>query len=281
MPADASRARLTVRFWGVRGSLPTPREGHLGVGGNTTCVEVRGPSGEIAILDAGTGARALGVALAAESGGEPLDLHVLFSHFHWDHLQGLPFFAPLYTEDNAITLHAVAEDGEIERAMGSQMQHPFFPVPFEELRATIRYSPLRADESLELGAMSIRTFPLHHPQGCTGYRFEAEGAVFVYATDYEHGDPELEAALIDAVRGADVFYSDAQYTPDEYELRQGWGHTTWEQATRIAKEAGVGRLVLSHHDPSHDDAALERILTQAREAFPRTDLAREGDVIEL
>ncbi|MEM1056020.1 MAG: MBL fold metallo-hydrolase [Bacteroidota bacterium] len=281
MSADASHARLTVRFWGVRGSLPTPREGHLGVGGNTTCVEVRGPSGTVAMLDAGTGARDLGVALAAEAGGAPIDLDILFSHFHWDHLQGLPFFAPIYGEGNTLTMHAVAGDGEIMRVMGGQMQHPFFPVPFEELRATVRPAPEQMGRPFTIGGMKVTPFPLHHPQGSTGYRFEAEGAVFVYATDYEHGDPDAEAALLEGARGADLFYSDAQYTPDEYELRRGWGHTTWEQAVRIAAEAEVGHLVLSHHDPSHDDAALERILAKARERFPNTDLAREGDTICL
>lgn len=281
MPETASRDRLTVRFWGVRGSLPTPREGHLGVGGNTTCVEVRGPGGAVAILDAGTGVRDLGVALTAEAGGDPLDVHFLFSHFHWDHLQGLPFFAPIYGPANHLTMHAVASGAEITEAMRGQMREPFFPVPFAELQAAVSVSPLVDGEPLALGEMSIRPFPLHHPQGSSGYRIEAAGASFVFATDYEHGDADLEARLIEAARGADVLYSDAQYTPDEYALRTGWGHTTWEQATRLAAEAGVGRLVLGHHDPTHDDDALERILAQARERFPNTDLAREGDEICL
>ncbi|MEM6326787.1 MAG: MBL fold metallo-hydrolase [Bacteroidota bacterium] len=280
MPADASRARLTVRLWGVRGSLPTPRASHLGVGGNTTCVEVRGPEGAVVMLDAGTGARDFGVALAAEVGGAPVDLHVLFSHFHWDHLQGLPFFAPIYGEGNTLTLHAAAEAEAIEAAMCGQMGEPFFPVPFRELRATVRVVPVRIGEAFTVGGMTVRPFPLHHPQGSTGYRFDAEGASFVFATDYEHGDPELEAVLVDAAQGADVFYSDAQYTPDEYDLRRGWGHTTWVQAVRLAQKAKVGRLVLAHHDPAHDDVALERILAQARERFPATDLAREGAVMQ-
>ena len=281
MSSDASRDRLTIRFWGVRGSLPTPRASHLGVGGNTTCVEVRGPDNQIAILDAGTGVRDLGVALTAEAGGAPLDVHLLFSHFHWDHLQGLPFFAPLYAPGNKLTLHAVATPAEIEAAMGGQMSEPFFPVPFEELGSTVVFEPQANGTSFDVGGMTVRPFALHHPQGSSGYRFEASGAVFVYATDYEHGDAESEATLIEAARGADVLYSDAQYTPDEYALRHGWGHTTWEHAARIATEAGVGQLLLSHHDPTHDDATLERILAQAREVFPNTDLAREGEGIKL
>jgi phosphoribosyl 1,2-cyclic phosphodiesterase len=281
MPDAAPRARLTVRFWGVRGSLPTPRESHLGVGGNTTCVEVRGPAGQVLILDMGTGARDLGVALTAEAGGAPLDLHVLFSHFHWDHLQGLPFFAPIYAAENRLRLRAVASDHEIRHAMDGQMQAPFFPVPFRELAATVDIAPLRHGEPFHLGAMRVEPFPLHHPQGSTGYRIEVDGAVFVFATDFEHGDAALEARLVEAARGADVLYSDAQYTPGEYALRQGWGHTTWEHAARLAAEADVGRLLLGHHDPAHDDAALERVLALARERFPRTDLAREGDAVRL
>ena len=178
MPDAASRARLTVRFWGVRGSLPTPREGHLGVGGNTTCVEVRGPEGQVLILDAGTGARDLGVALTAEAGGEPLDLHVLFSHFHWDHLQGLPFFAPLYAPTSTVCLRASATGAEIREAMGGQMQEPFFPVPFGDLAARVEVAPVCDGEPFEVGGMRVEAFPLHHPQGSTGYRIEAGGATW-------------------------------------------------------------------------------------------------------
>ncbi|MEL6615079.1 MAG: MBL fold metallo-hydrolase, partial [Bacteroidota bacterium] len=186
-----------------------------------------------------------------------------------------------YGSANHLTMHAVASGDEIEAALMGQMRQPFFPVPFAELQATTSVSPLAHGEPFGLGEMTIQPFPLHHPQGSSGYRIEADGAVFVFATDYEHGDPALETPLIEAARGADVLYSDAQYTPDEYALRTGWGHTTWEHAARIAAEAGVGRLLLGHHDPTHDDDALERILTLARERFPNTDLAREGDEIRL
>ena len=280
MPDD-DRARLSIRFWGVRGSLPTPRASHLGVGGNTTCVEVRGPDGRVLVLDAGTGARALGVALTADAKGEPVDVDVLFSHFHWDHVQGLPFFAPLYAPGNAVRLCARASREDILGAMEAQMRVPFFPVAFGELGAGAEAVPLRDGRPFEVGAMRVTPFALHHPQGSTGYRIEAGDAVFVFATDYEHGHSEMEARLVEAARGADLLYSDAQYTPDEYALREGWGHTTWEHAARIAETAGVGRLLLGHHDPAHDDDALARILSLAQERFPRTDLAREGDEVRL
>ena len=271
--------RLTVRFWGVRGSIATPREGYLGVGGHTACVEVRTADGTPIILDGGTGIRALGVALTAEAGGRPLDLHVLLSHFHWDHLQGLPFFAPLYGADHRITF--VAAEAGVGDVLQAQMSAPFFPVPFEELQAEVVMRHLPERETMEIGGATVSAFPVFHTQPTHGYRIEAEGTVVVYATDIEHGDPALEARLVEAARGADLLICDAQYTPDEYALRQGWGHTTWEHATRLAAEAGVARLCLFHHDPAHDDETLERILAKARECFPATDLARQGETLEL
>ena len=269
-------ARLTVRFWGVRGSTPTPQAGWLGVGGNTACVEVRAADGSRVVLDMGTGARALGYALAAEAGGGPGETDVLLSHFHWDHLQGLPFFAPLYIPGQTVRFHAATGTDRLREFLRGQMAFPYFPVPFPDLAASTEAVGVEDGVPFRVGSLSIRSFPVHHPQGAHGYRIEAGGAVVVYATDYEHGSPAHDAGLREVARGADVLVSDAQYTADEYALRRGWGHTTWEHAAALAEEAGVGRLFLFHHDPAHDDAALERICGQARERFPATDLAREG-----
>ena len=275
-------ARLTVRFWGVRGSIPTPERGCLGVGGNTSCVEVRAADGSILVLDAGTGARPLGYALAAEAGGEALKVHMLFSHFHWDHLQGLPFFAPLYAPGSEVCFYAVmGADERLDGLLQGQMQAPYFPVPFGDVAAATDAVALCAGEPVEIGPFTVRPFPVNHPQGAHGFRIEADGASFVYATDYEHGVAAFDAGLRDVARGADLLVSDAQYTPDEYALRRGWGHTTWHEAARLAEDAGVGRLVLFHHDPSHDDDALDRICEEARTVFARTDVAREGLVIEI
>ena len=278
-------ARLTVRFWGVRGSIPTPHEGFLGVGGNTSCVEVRAADGTTLVLDAGTGARELGYALAARAAGAdgagPPPLHLALSHFHWDHLQGLPFFAPLYTPGQTVRFYAATGVDRLADFLRGQMCFPYFPVPFGELAAATETVPVEDGVPFEVGPLTVRPFPVHHPQGAHGFRIEGGGAVVVYATDYEHGSPAHDAGLREVARGADVLVSDAQYTPDEYALREGWGHTTWEHAAALAAEAGVGRLLLFHHDPAHDDDALARVLDRARERFPATDLAVEGLEIRL
>ncbi|HEX8297782.1 MAG TPA: MBL fold metallo-hydrolase [Rubricoccaceae bacterium] len=274
-------ARLTARFWGVRGSIPTPQAGYLGVGGNTSCVEVRAPDGTVLVLDGGTGIRALGYALAAEAAGTSMTIHVVLSHFHWDHLQGLPFFAPLFSPNHDVRFYAVTDDGRLDRLLHGQMCFPYFPVPFDDLAASTHTVSLREGEPLQVGPMTIRPFPVNHPQGAHGFRIECGGATLVYATDYEHGIASFDAGLREAVRDADVLISDAQYTPDEYRLRGGWGHTTWEKAAHLARDAGVGRLYLFHHDPAHDDAALARICDCAREEFAATELACEGDEIRL
>lgn len=279
MPSSLSR--LTVRFWGVRGSTPTPERGCLGVGGNTSCVEVRAPDGTILVLDVGTGARPLGYHLMAEAGGAAFKTHILFSHFHWDHLQGLPFFAPLYTPGNEVCFYAVMADGELDTLLQGQMRSPYFPVPFAEVAAATDAVTLQAGRTVQIGPFSVLPFPVNHPQGAHGFRIECGGAVFVYATDYEHGVPAFDAGLREVARSADLLVSDAQYTPDEYPLRRGWGHTTWNEAARFATEAGVKQLVLFHHDPSHDDDALARICEQAQGVFPATLLATEGLEIRL
>lgn len=276
MLAPTDTARLSVRFWGVRGSIPTPERGCLGVGGNTSCVQVRAADGTTLVLDAGTGARGLGVALAAEAAGRPLTAHVLFSHFHWDHLQGLPFFAPLYAAGNTVRFYAATTGGQLDGLLEGQMCPPYFPVPFHEVGAQTVAVRLASGEATAIGGLTVRPFPLYHPQGAHGFRIEADGASVVYATDYEHGDASLDAVLREAAQGADVLISDAQFTPDEYALRRGWGHTTYAEAARVAAEAGVRRLVLFHHDPSHDDETMARIEEHTRMLFPATDVATEG-----
>ncbi|WP_412070526.1 MBL fold metallo-hydrolase [Rubrivirga sp. IMCC43871] len=273
--------RLTVRFWGVRGSIPTPDLGNLGVGGNTSCVEVVAHDGTRLILDAGTGVRALGFALAAEAAGAAGEVHVALSHFHWDHLQGLPFFAPLYTPGQTVRFYAATADDRLDALLRGQMVSPYFPVPFVDLAAITETVRVVDGEPFTVGPMTVRPFPVFHPQGAHGFRIECDGAVVVYATDYEHGSPSHDEGLREVARGADVLISDAQYTPEEYALRQGWGHTTWQHAADLAADAGVRRLFLFHHDPSHDDAALGRIRELARRRFPGTELATEGLEVEV
>ncbi|HEY2404029.1 MAG TPA: MBL fold metallo-hydrolase [Steroidobacteraceae bacterium] len=271
---------ISVTFWGVRGSVPTPGGGHAGVGGNTTCVEVQLPSGDRVLIDGGTGARALGAKLMQETAGRELSLHMLLTHFHWDHIQGIPFFQPLFSDSTDFTFYAMTPPAETAARLQKQMAGPYFSVGFDALRAKIRYAAV--DEGkLGFGNTSITSFPLSHPQGCRGYRFECAGSSVVFASDFEYGDPKFDRILLEAADGADVLILDAQYTPAEYEVHRGWGHTSWLSATQIARTAGAKKLVLFHHDPAHDDAAMESILQDAQEQFPGTSLAKEGDRIEL
>src|SRR5690606_31235837 len=229
--------RMRVRFWGVRGSIATPLPETLGVGGNTACVEVRTPGGPPLVLAPGTAARGRGAARVAEADGAALDLHVLLSHFHWDHIQGLPFFAPLYGAGNRVTLYASAIDGHPRALIEGQMQAPYFPVNFDELPAAPRFVMLEPNRAVEIGGVQVLPFPVRHTQHVLGFRLGAGGARVVYCTDYEHGDADADALVAEMAAGADLLICDAQYTPEEYALREGWGHTTWEVAARLAERA--------------------------------------------
>ena len=270
-------SHLQVRFWGVRGSIPTPERANLGFGGNTACLEVRLANGEVLIFDAGTGIRNLGQALVDDPAVEHRSLRVFLTHYHWDHIQGLPFFAPLYDRRNAITFHGSKMSVGVEAVFGAQMSAPFFPVNFDHLPASKHFVELESS-SLELPTATVRWFSMNHPQGAVGYRIDSAGASIVYASDHEFGDQEIDAGIVAAARGADILIHDAQFTPEEYESHRGWGHSTWQAAIDVARAAEVGRLILFHHDPAHDDQTLEAIERQAREELSATDMAREGAV---
>lgn len=270
---------LKVRLWGVRGSFPTPYSSNLGFGGNTPCVEIRLPGGEVLILDAGTGIRQLGLALARETPRQQ-QVHVFLTHFHWDHIHGLPFFAPLFDETR-VSFYSGASRDTLEEAVAGQMKYPYFPLDFKANIPNYDFLDLPS-EGLTLGNATIRAFPVHHPQGASGFRVDAGGKSVVYVPDREAaGNPELHAVLRKYARGADVLIHDSQYTPEEYGLHQGWGHSTWAEAIQIARESNVKQLVLFHHDPDHDDATLTQIEWQAMAKFDRASMAREGWVSTL
>ena len=274
-PSAATKAPFHVRFWGVRGSVPTPRPSHLAFGGNTPCLEIQCPGDDLFVLDAGTGIHALGQSLAARP-RPPGTIHLFFTHFHWDHIQGLPYFAPLFRADSRIVLHSAHPAQELRAALQAQMHAPFFPVDFTELAASIEFQTMQLHQALHFAHFAISCFPLHHPQGSVGFRVAAPGKSVVYATDHEHGNALVDSGLRETARGVDALIYDAQYTPGEYESRRGWGHSTWREGVRVAREAEVRQLVLFHHDPARDDQAIDRIVAQAQTELPQVCAAHEG-----
>lgn len=264
---------LTIRFWGVRGSIATPGLETLRTGGNTPCVEVSCGDTRV-ILDAGTGIRALGDRMMREDEREAT---VLLSHLHWDHIQGLPFFIPAYVPGRRLNI--VGAKG-LPDALDAQMRAPGFPVGLDAWNANVDFQAIASGGSMSVGPLEIRAAALNHPGGVLGYRVEVGGRAMVYATDTEHyacPDPHL----VELARGADVLVYDAMYTEAEYPAKVGWGHSTWEAGVAVADAAGVGRLVLFHHDPSRNDDAVEAIESLAGAARPGTAAAREGDAIVL
>lgn len=272
---------MQVRFWGVRGSIPVAGPHTLRTGGNTSCIEVV-HDGHRLVIDGGTGLRELGDSL----GFQPVELTVLFTHTHWDHIQGVPFFTPAYHAGSRLTFAGPTRDaGTLKDALCTQMRPPTFPIQLEDLAARIDFLAIDEDQEIEVGPFRVRSVELFHPDGVRAYRIEAGGKVFVHATDVEHGDT-LDSRLIQFSEGADLLAHDAQYTREEYlgqggPSRRGWGHATWRDATDVARAAGVKRLALFHHDPRRNDDGVDRIEADARAAFPDCVAAREGAPIPL
>ncbi|MBK6575048.1 MAG: MBL fold metallo-hydrolase [Sandaracinaceae bacterium] len=271
-----SRERTSVTFWGVRGSLAAPGEATRRIGGNTSCVELRSGATSL-IFDAGTGLRACGEALVREPAR---DLHLLLSHLHWDHIQGFPFFVPAYVPGTQLVVHGPCAQDTLRETLETQMRAPNFPVRFADLRSHVELRGTQAGVTQHLGDFAVRAALLNHPGGVFAYRIESSDAVVVYSTDHEHGSAADER-LVELAKGADVLIYDAMYTPEEYRgeagpSRVGWGHSTFEEAARVATAAGVRQLVLFHHDPSRSDDQVDALVSRARALFPSTIAAREG-----
>jgi phosphoribosyl 1,2-cyclic phosphodiesterase len=273
---------MRIKFWGVRGSIPTPERRNSGYGGNTACVEVRLANGTLIILDCGSGLRSLGRSWFREFGDRPLSCHVFLTHFHWDHIQGAPFFLPLYRPENEFNFFAVLrKERDLKEAIEGQMANPYFPVDMTVLRSTRLYRELNF-EPIEINGALVRSAPLYHPQEAVAYRIEADGAAFVFATDTEPGSAFHDRSLRELAVGADVLVYDAQYTPEQLKAeKKGWGHSSWLEGTRIAKECGVKQLFLFHHDPDHADSFVDGLVQKARQEFHNSNGAAEGIEFEL
>jgi phosphoribosyl 1,2-cyclic phosphodiesterase len=249
---------------------------NLGHGGNTPCASVEAGADNLLIFDAGSGLRVLGAELLQRPALPTL--HLFFTHFHWDHIQGLPFFAPLYDPRTHLVLHSVHQPEELHDILARQMTSPFFPVDFSAIASRIEFRQIH-HSACTVAGITVQGFPLHHPQGAQGYRIASVHKTIVFATDHEHGNAVIDANLRTIAHNADVLLYDAQYTPAEYQQREGWGHSTWLEAVNVARDANVGKLVLFHHDPNHDDATLEAIAAEAQLHFPNTFAAREGTAL--
>ena len=272
--------RIRLRFWGVRGSIPSPGERTAVFGGNTSCVEVSTPGQrDTLVLDAGSGIRMLGTEMLARQPSSRV-VHILFTHFHWDHVQGLPFFGPLFRPEWNVHFHSACDPRDLERTLAAQMVPPYFPVRLQDAPSVRTFSRI-GDAGISIGAVHVQAFPLRHPQECSGFRLTMDDAVVIYATDFEWGDPVHDRILIEHCAGADILIADAHNTPAEHERRHGWGHSTWAQAVTVAERAGVGQLLLFHHDPERSDTALTEIVEQARRRFPATRAAKEGETISV
>ncbi len=274
--------KMYVRFWGTRGSIAAPGKDTVRYGGNTSCIEIRCGK-EIFILDAGTGIRKLGYELLKEN---PRHINILFSHFHWDHIQGFPFFSPIFNEKYSITLIGETKPNHtLEQSLATQLMFPYFPLSLKELDAKISFHEITNNDRIKMGSVTIKTAPLNHPGGCIGYRIEYGGKSFVYATDTEHSS-HMDTSLLKLSSGADVLVYDCNYTDDEYSgkaghPKTGWGHSTWVQGIKVATAARVKKFILFHHDPSHDDEFVNKLEKQAQKEFKESYAAFEGMEINL
>ncbi|MDB9527096.1 MBL fold metallo-hydrolase [Oscillatoria sp. CS-180] len=275
--------QFLIRFWGVRGSIACPGPQTVRYGGNTSCIEMR-VGGKLLIFDGGTGLRELGLKLLSEM---PLDGTMFFTHSHWDHIQGFPFFVPAFVPGNRFHIYgAIAPDGStIEQRLNNQMLHPNFPVPLQIMGADLKFCDVEVGETVEVEDVKVENTLLNHPGEAIGYRVTWNGRTAAYVTDTEHFADRLDENVLWLARNADVMIYDATYTNQEYynekSSKVGWGHSTWQEAVKVAKAANVRQLVIFHHDPLHNDDFMDEIAQDTSEQFSNSVVAKEGMVIDL
>jgi phosphoribosyl 1,2-cyclic phosphodiesterase len=299
---DPCDGHIVARFWGVRGSIPTPGPSTLRYGGNTSCLEIRA-EGEIIIIDAGTGIRNLGDSLMTEAHGGNLSLTILLTHTHWDHIQGFPFFRPAYGVGNRIRIYEREIPGvPAERLLETQMSSPYFPIAMRDMAGDIETLTFLT-EPFQIGKVKVTAFPVNHPGNCVGFKVECGGYSICHISDNEL-DPSSSAAhlknvtgesfdafrnrLIETIRGCDLLIHDSQYCDEEMSVRRYWGHSSISQTVHLAIDAGVKHLLLTHHDPTHNDVWVDSALHTAREIAQQAgatqlivDAAKEGSAITV
>jgi phosphoribosyl 1,2-cyclic phosphodiesterase len=270
-----------VRFWGVRGSIACASSQYTVYGGNTSCVEVR-VDDRVIILDAGTGIRELGKKIMADN---ITNATLMFTHTHWDHINGFPFFVPAYIPTHSFKVlagHLKDRRGSIRHTLSSQMVGPMFPIPLEAMQADLQFEDFSAGETFKLYPdVTVRTSALNHPNEATGYRIEHNGRSVCYITDTEHKQDKPDEKILRLIDGADVVIYDSTYTEEEYPTKVGWGHSTWNEGMRLCQFANVKKFVVFHHDPDHDDTRMAEIELDVTRAWDQTTVAREGMIIDL
>lgn len=293
---------MRIKFRGTRGSLAAPGAETVRYGGNTTCIEVRSDNDDVIILDAGTGIRSLGMELAEEM---PVKCHLFVSHTHWDHIQGVPFFRPMFEKGNELIIYGPPDPLSmtgIEAVLAKQMEYPHFPVRVAELQADISYNTMGEGESVDLGFAKVSAVMMNHPALNLGFKVECNDKSLFFTGDhepfyniYDPGDREFDdyekvieerhAGIVDFIHGVDVFIGDAQYTEEEYVEKRGWGHSTFERTLSLAQEAKAGSVYLTHHETSRSDDELDDIYARLKDEWRESRLdfriAREGQEIRL
>jgi len=285
---------VKVRFWGTRGSCPVAGPKTVRYGGNTACIELR--AGELLIIfECGTGIRELGSSLMKEFAGRPIEGHIFVSHTHWDHIQGFPFFVPLYSPKNAFNIYSVhGAHGSLQSIFSGSMAADYFPIPLAGMAGRLRF--IEMTRPADLGTAKVSFCHLNHPGLCIGFRVETQGRTITYLGDHEgfgrlSGDNEMsrrqDADILEFARGSDLLIREAQYTEEEYALRKSWGHSTFDDVVRFGAASGAKRLVLFHHDPDHSDELMDKYSAYCRDLAAKAgsamecSAASEGTCIEL
>lgn len=275
-------SKVVLEFHGTRGSVPVCDPKYQEFGGNTTCISIfNSETKRISILDAGTGIRALGKRIK-QNLPDQRDIFITFTHFHWDHIQGLPFFEPAYDPEmelHILTLGIKRQFSGLHDIFAMQMQEVYFPVGLDNMGCRFNFLEYN-DNTVERQGSIIKSIRQKHPGGSYGYRLESEDFTLVVCTDIEH-EEEVKPEIVEFCRGADLLVHDAQYTSEELERCRGWGHSSYEQAIEVAERAEVKQLIMTHHDPDHDDEFLRKMEIACQDRFKNCALAREGMQVEL
>lgn len=273
---------MQVKFWGVRGSIPVPEADKLKVGGNTSCVEVLSDSGKRLILDAGTGIRNLGHVISQEmSKGAGQEVILLLSHTHWDHIQGLTFFGPLFNQAATVKIYGPARaNRKLEQLISGQMEYDYWPIKLSQLPCNLKFIELKEGD-FTIDGFKISTRRHIHPGGAFGYRIEADGKCVVYCTDTEHFQNQVDKRVVELSQDADLLIHDSQYMDEEMEFKLGWGHSSWQQCIQVANESRAKTLALFHHDPGRTDDACAAIEARAKAARQSAVLSRENMTLRI